>query len=54
MDKRAPGIRDEDKKTLEAIEEGIRDAEAGRIAPVEGVRKLLPKWIAACSSRKAR
>ena len=54
MDKPAPVIEDEDEKTLAAIDEGIRDAEAGRTTPVEKVRKLLPKWITASSSRKGR
>jgi hypothetical protein len=27
------------------INEGIRDAKAGRIVPMERVRKLLPQWI---------
>ncbi len=44
---------EEDEETLAAIDEGIRDAEAGRSVPIEEVRKLLPKWITA-SSRKER
>ena len=35
----------EDHETLAAIDEGIRDAEAGRVMPSEAVRKLLPLWI---------
>jgi predicted transcriptional regulator len=45
---------EEDEETLAAIDEGIRDAEAGRTVPIEEVRKLLPKWITASSSRKER
>lgn len=45
---------EEDEETLAAIDEGIRDAEAGRTVPIEEVRKLLPKWIIASSSRKER
>ncbi len=45
---------DEDKATLAAIDEGIRDAEAGRVVPAEEVRKLLPTWITASSTRKER
>jgi predicted transcriptional regulator len=41
---------DEDEKTLAAIDEGLRDAKAGRTVPIEEVRKLLPKWIATLSS----
>jgi len=45
---------DEDEKTLAAIDEGLRDAKAGRTVPIEEVRKLLPKWITASTSRKER
>jgi len=34
---------DEDEKTLAAIDEGLRDAKAGRTVPIKEVRKLLPK-----------
>jgi predicted transcriptional regulator len=54
MNKLDPVIEDGDEKTLAAIHDGIRNAEAGRITPVEEVRKLLPKWITASSSRKER
>ena len=42
---------DEDESTLAAIDNGIRDAEAGRVVPAEEVRKLLPTWITASSTR---
>jgi predicted transcriptional regulator len=45
---------EEDEETLAAIDEGIPDAEAGRTVPIEEVRKLLPQWITAYSSRKER
>jgi predicted transcriptional regulator len=45
---------EEDEETLAAIDEGIRDVEAGRTASIEEVRKLLPQWITASSSRKER
>lgn len=45
---------EEDEATLAAIDEGIRDAEASRTVPIEEVRKLLPKWITASSSRRER
>jgi predicted transcriptional regulator len=54
LDNPAPAVEDEDEKTLAAIDEGMRDAKAGRTSPIEEVRKLLPKWIAASSSRKGR
>lgn len=49
-----PIFDEEDKETLAAIDEGIRDAEAGRTVPAEEVRKLLPQWITASSTRKER
>lgn len=45
---------DEDEETLAAIDEGVRDAEAGRTVPAEAVRKRLPQWITASSTRKGR
>jgi predicted transcriptional regulator len=54
--KPAPSLddEDEDEETLAAIDEGIRDADAGRSLPAEEVRKLLPLWITASSTRKSR
>ena len=54
FDDPAPLLDEEDEETLAAIDEGIRDAEAGRTVPIEEVRKLLPQWITASSSRKER
>ena len=54
LQKPAPAVDDEDQETLAAIDEGIRDADAGRTVPSEEVRKLLPKWITASSTRKGR
>jgi predicted transcriptional regulator len=45
---------DEDEETLAAIDEGIRDAEAGRTVPPEAARKLLAQWISDSSTRKGR
>ena len=50
----APVADDEDEETLAAIDEGMRDAEAGRTVPAEEVRRLLPKWTTASSTRKRR
>jgi len=46
LDRPAPKIdeEDEDEKTLAAIDEGIRDADAGRTTPIEEVRKRLLKF----------
>ena len=54
FDDPAPIDEEEDEETLAAIDEGIRDAEAGRTVPIDEVRRLLPKWITASSSRKER
>jgi predicted transcriptional regulator len=54
FDDPAPIDEEEDEETLAAIDEGIRDADAGRTVPIEQVRRLLPKWITASSSRKER
>ena len=50
----APIVDEEDQETLAAIDEGIRDADAGRVVPAEKVRELLPKWTTASSTRKKR
>lgn len=47
-------LDEEDEETLAAIDEGIQDAKAGRTVPSEEVRKRLPKWITASSTRKGR
>jgi len=43
FDDPAPIDEEEDEETLAAIDEGIRDAEAGRAVPIEEVRALLPQ-----------
>jgi hypothetical protein len=54
LDDTSPTVDGEDEETLAAIDEGIRDSAAGRTRPSEDVRKLLPKWISASSTRKER
>jgi predicted transcriptional regulator len=54
FEKQSPVKDDEDQATLAAIDEGIKDAKAGRTVSTEQVRKLLPRWITASSSRKER
>ncbi len=49
-----PVVDEEDEKTLAAIDEGIRDAKMGRTLAVDEVRKLVPKWTTASSTRKKR
>ena len=43
----------EDEKTLAAIDEGIRDAKAGRTVPIDKVRKLLRQWISDSSTKRS-
>jgi predicted transcriptional regulator len=52
FEKPAPALDDEDEQTLAAIDEGIQDADAGRTVAPEDVRKRLPQWITASSTRK--
>jgi predicted transcriptional regulator len=52
FEKPAPALDDEDEETLAAIDEGIQDADAGRTVTGEEVRKQLPRWITASSTRK--
>ena len=54
FDSPAPAREDEDEETLAAIDEGVRDVKAGRTVPAEEVRKRLPQWITASSTRKGR
>jgi predicted transcriptional regulator len=49
-----PATEEEDEKTLAAIDEGIRDAKAGRTTPIEEVRNRLRMWITASSSRSRK
>jgi predicted transcriptional regulator len=47
LESRGANLDEEDENTLAAIDEGIRDAKAGRTVPADEVRKRLPKWITA-------
>jgi len=54
LDTPAPIVDEEDEETLAAIDEGIRDADAGRVVPAEKVGELLDKWITDSSTPKGR
>ncbi|MBI1789106.1 MAG: hypothetical protein HYR60_16365 [Acidobacteria bacterium] len=43
-----------DAGTLAAIDRGIKDADEGRIVPIDEVRKMIPKWISKFESQKPR
>ena len=49
-----PSPDDEDGETLAAIDEGIRDADAGRVATPEKAREVLAKWTTVSATRKKR
>lgn len=36
---------EEDQETLDAIDRGVRDADAGGLTPVEKVEEMLHQWI---------
>ena len=50
----APILDEEDEETLAAIDEGIRDADAGRAGPPEKAREVLAKWTTHSATRKKR
>jgi predicted transcriptional regulator len=52
LDLNAPNAMtdDEDEGTIAAIRRGVRDAEDGRVTPIEEVEKMLPQWISKSSS----
>ena len=52
LDDPPPIVEDEDAETLAAIEESLGQDDADEVVPIEEVRKLLPKWITASSSRR--
>jgi predicted transcriptional regulator len=54
LKKPIPVKDDEDEATLAAIDEGLRDAKAGRTVSLARVRKLLPKCITSASTPKDR
>jgi predicted transcriptional regulator len=54
LDVPTSATEEEDDKTLAAIDEGIRDAKMGRTLAADEVRKLVPQWTTASSTRKKR
>ena len=54
LENSAPILDDEDEETLAAIDEGIRDADAGRVASPEKAREVLAKWTTHSATRKKR
>jgi len=54
LDNPPPILDEEDEETLAGVDEGIRDADAGRTVPMEEVRELLPHWITESSTHKKR
>jgi predicted transcriptional regulator len=54
LEESSPMVDEEDAETLAAIDEGIRDAEAGQTVPAKEVRKLLRQWTIDSFTRKGR
>ena len=56
FDLEAPQLffREEDQKTLAAIDQAVRDADAGRTVSSEKVRKQMTQWFSASSTPKER
>jgi predicted transcriptional regulator len=54
LDIPAPVAGEEDEETLRSIDEGLRDADAGRTVPAEDVHQLLTKWTTVSSTRRRR
>ena len=44
LTKAVPMTEEEDEETLAAIDEGIKDADEGRLYTVEEVRERLSRW----------
>jgi predicted transcriptional regulator len=49
-----PMTEEEDEETLAAIDEGIRDADEGRLYTIEEVRERLSRWNTKSSTPKPR
>ncbi len=47
-------LDEEDEATLAAIDEGIKQAQEGRLIPADEVRKLIPQWISKFSTHPKR
>jgi len=45
---------DVDAETLNAIDHGIEDADAGRTVSLDEARKFIPEWISKFESQKPR
>ena len=54
LEKPVPIVDDEDERSLAAIDEGLRDVDAGRTTSSEDVRKLMPQWISDSNTHKGR
>lgn len=45
-----PMTEEEDEETLAAIDQGLRDADDGRLVPIQEVRRRLARWNIRSSS----
>ena len=44
LNQEVPMTDEEDEETLAAIDRGVESADAGRLVPIEEVRKRLARW----------
>ena len=49
-----PLTDEEDEATLAAIDQGIKDADEGRVVSLEEARRRIQEWLSKSSSRKNR
>jgi len=54
LDHPVPMTNEEDEATLAAIDQGIKDADEGRVVSLEEARRRIQEWPSKSSSRKNR
>ncbi len=54
LDHPVPMTDEEDEATLAAIDQGIKDADEGRVVSLEEARRRIQEWLSKSSSRKGR
>jgi predicted transcriptional regulator len=51
---RSSATDEEDQETLDAIDRGVREADAGHLTPLDQVEQMLHQWISKSSSPTKR
>ena len=54
LDHPVPMTDEEDEATLAAIDQGIKDADEGRVVSLEEARRRIQSWLSKSSSPKGR